>query len=111
MCRGLNTIGPWKPRASGLEPLISFGSGPQGAVACNECWIGTTLRLAGAIRERYEIRADRLLEMHDRGRVYMWPILVANEPWAEFDDFEAAFRKAIEIFHRRRSSAPVTIDW
>ena len=61
--------------------------------------------------ERYEIPADRLLEMHDRGRVYMWPILVANEPWAEFDDFEAAFREAIEISHRRRSSAPVTIDW
>jgi len=61
--------------------------------------------------ERYEIRADRLLEMHDRGGVYMWPIFVASEPWAIFDDFEAAFREAIEIFHRRRSSAPITIDW
>jgi hypothetical protein len=61
--------------------------------------------------ERYEIQADQLLEMHDRGQVYKWPILVANEPWADFDDFEVAFRKAIEIFHRRRSSAPVTMDW
>jgi hypothetical protein len=49
--------------------------------------------------------------MRDRGRVYMWPILVAKEPWADFDDFEVAFREAIEIFYRRRSSAPVTMDW
>jgi hypothetical protein len=32
--------------------------------------------------ERYEIQADRLLEMYDRGRVYRWPILVAREPRA-----------------------------
>lgn len=61
--------------------------------------------------ERYEIQADRLLDMHERGPVYRWPILVANEPWADFDDFETAFREAIEIFHRRRSSAPTTMDW
>jgi hypothetical protein len=59
--------------------------------------------------ERYEIPADRLLEMHARGRVYRWPILVANEPWADFDDFKVVFREAIEI-HRRRSFAPVTMD-
>jgi hypothetical protein len=51
------------------------------------------LELLSDLRERYErydIRAERLLEMHDQGRVYMWPILVAKEPWADFDDFEAA---------------------
>jgi hypothetical protein len=47
----------------------------------------------------------------NRGPVYRWPILVASEPWADFDDFEVAFRQAIEIFHSRRSSAAATMDW
>jgi hypothetical protein len=70
--------------------------------AVNVQWVVTSFGLEPLYSnkpERYEfykISADSLLQMHNRGGVYMWPVDVAAQPWVEFDAFEEAFKKALE---------------
>jgi hypothetical protein len=45
--------------------------------------------------ENYKISGCELLEMHDHR--YKWPVLVAEEPWSDFNAFEEMFRKAIQV--------------
>jgi hypothetical protein len=49
--------------------------------------------------EAYRIAAGSLLEMNHAHRVYLWPWRAAFESWVDFDAFEEAFRKAVEV-HR-----------
>jgi hypothetical protein len=52
--------------------------------------------------EPYDIPADSLLRTHNRGRVYFWPVDVAARPWFDFDMFEEAFRKAVDLHCRKQ---------
>jgi len=56
--------------------------------------------------ERYKIPGYELLDMHDLGRVYRWPVQVANEDWIDFDAFEGMFRKALEVHWRSAPQPP-----
>lgn len=85
---------PWSEYRRALDaPRALFGKGQWRVTSVG-------LELLSDLPERfkrYDIQADRLLEMHDRGRVYRWPILVASESWADFDDFEVAQRSKFFI--------------
>jgi hypothetical protein len=73
--------GQWAVTTFGLQPLN---------------WNEPTERYAA-----YEIAASSLLDMHDRGPVYFWPVQVAAQPWLDFDSFKEAFKKALEIHSRK----------
>jgi hypothetical protein len=56
---------------------------------------------------RFDIPADRLLDLYPGSQVYMWPILAARDPWIDLDIFEHAFREAIRLHPRK---APLNLD-
>jgi hypothetical protein len=98
---------PWNRYRRTLEPnQLLFDNGQ---------WAVTVfgLEFLSHLQERYEryaIPADDLLIRYNRLPVYMWPVKVANESWIEFDAFEEAFRKAVEVHFPPRKLPPKTLD-
>jgi hypothetical protein len=78
--------GQWAVTTFGLQPLHSNPSDER--------------------YEAYQIPAACLLQMHDRGPVYFWPVHVAAQHWLALDGFEEAFRKALEIHSRKYGLVP-----
>lgn len=52
-------------------------------------------------RGYYHIEKSRLLNR--RGELYEWPLQVCTKTWVDFEDFNAAFERAL-VFHRKRYS-------
>jgi hypothetical protein len=80
--------GRWAVTELGLEPLYSKD---------------------GERYEAYVISAAHLLDMREFAPVYFWPTDVAVQAWLDFDPFEEAFIKALEI-HRRKYRLDVNDD-
>jgi len=56
----------------------------------------------------YNIEARRLLEKNGEGggRLYDWPIHMAEKTWVDVDAFAEAFTKALDLLREKYQGAP-----
>jgi hypothetical protein len=105
--------GPDPTDTTGLIPDVPWKSykraseQPNKLLFENERWavtpFGLELLASDVLEQLVEIAAGDLPRIHDHGRVYYWPIKLAEfVPWTCFIFLEKAFRTALHLHLRKR---------